>query len=51
MMCGSKRFLVKIKLMGTNQIKQVAERTPAGARKAIREEYGDDVEILSVKEQ
>ena len=51
MMCGSKRFLVEMKQNGTKQIKQVAERTPAGARKEIRKEYGEKVEILSVRGQ
>lgn len=51
MMCGSKRFLVEMKLNGTKQITQIAERTPAGARKEIRREYGENVEILSVRAQ
>ena len=51
MMCGSKRFLVEIEINRESQIKQVSERTPAGARKEIRKEYGEKVEILSVREQ
>ncbi|NYF25698.1 hypothetical protein HDC33_002554 [Sporosarcina sp. JAI121] len=51
MMCGSKCFLVEMKLNGTKQIKQVTARTPIGARKVIRGEYGADAEIMSVKEK
>ena len=51
MMCGSKRFLVKVKLNEKNLIKQVAARTPVAARKIIRGEYGYSAEILSVREE
>ncbi len=50
MMCGSKCFLVEMELNGTREIKQVTARTPVGARKVIRGEYGADVEIITVKE-
>ena len=51
MMYGSKRFLVKMKLNGKKLIKQVAAKTPVDARKTIRKEYGESVEILSVIEE
>lgn len=51
MMCGSKCFLVEMELNGTKQIKQVTARTPVGARKVIRGEYGANAEIVSVKEE
>ncbi len=50
MMCGSKCFLVEMELNGTREFKQVTARTPVGARKVIRGEYGVDAEIVSVKE-
>ncbi|MDW0116523.1 hypothetical protein QTL97_06225 [Sporosarcina thermotolerans] len=51
MMCGSKCFIVTMEQNGTKEIKQVNARTPIGARKVIRGEYGAKVEILSVKEK
>lgn len=51
MMCGSKCFVVEMKLNGTKQIKQVTARTPVGARKVVRGEFGADAEIVSVKEE
>ncbi len=51
MMCGSKCFLVEMELNGTKQIKQVTARTPVGARKVIRGEFGADAKIVSVKEE
>lgn len=51
MMCGSKCFLVEMELEETKQIKQVTAKTPIGARKVIRGEYGAGVAILSVKEK
>jgi len=50
MMCGSRCFLVEMKLDGIKVVKRVTARTPVGARKVIRGKYGDVVEILSVKE-
>lgn len=50
MMCGSKCFLVEMKLNGTRELKKVTARTPVGARKVIKGEYGAGTEILSVKE-
>lgn len=49
MMCGAKCFLVEIMLNGTKQAKQVTARTPIGARKVIRAEYGTAVDIVTVK--
>lgn len=51
MKCGSKHFLFEIEINGESKFKQIAERTPACARKEIRKEYGEYVEILSVREQ
>ncbi len=51
MKCGSKRFLVEIEINGESEIKQISERTPAGARKEIRKKCGENVEILSVREK
>ena len=50
MMCGSKCFLVEMELDGTRELKQVTARTPVGARKVIRGEYGANAKIISVKE-
>lgn len=49
MMCGAKRFLVKIEMNGEVEVKQVIARTSVNARKVIRQKYGDDVTILSVE--
>ena len=51
MLCGAKCFIVEMELNGTKQIKEVKARTPIGARKVIRGEYGAGVEILSVKKE
>lgn len=51
MKCGSKRYLVEMKINGIKKIKLVPERTSAGARKAVRREYDENVEILSVREE
>jgi hypothetical protein len=51
MMCGSKCFLVEMKLDGTRQTKQVTARNSIGARKVIRGKYGAGVDILSVREE
>ena len=50
-MCGSKCFLVEMKLKGSIQIMQVTARNAIGARKVIRGEYGTEAHILSVKEE
>ena len=51
MMCGSKCFLVEMERNGTKQVMQVTARTPIGARKVVKREYGAGVEIISVKEE
>lgn len=48
--CGAKCFLVEIEVKGDKEIKSVNARTPVEARKTIRNEYGRDVEIISVIE-
>lgn len=47
MKCGSKCFLVEIELNGEKKTKRINERTPVGARKAIRRQYGADAIIIS----
>lgn len=49
MICGAKRFLVDIEVDGTRKVKRVSARTPVAARKVIREEYGQNLEILTVR--
>ncbi|WP_449536479.1 hypothetical protein [Ferdinandcohnia sp. Marseille-Q9671] len=51
MRCGAKCFLVEIEVDGKSQIKSVNARTPAEARKNIRNECGQDTQILKVKEE
>ena len=51
MMCGSKCFLVEMERNGTKQVMQVTARTPIGARKVVKREYGVGVGIISVKEE
>lgn len=51
MMCGSKCFLVEMERSGERQLKKVTARTPVNARKVIREKYGAEAEIISVKEE
>lgn len=51
MRCGAKCFLVQLELNGEKEIKSVNARTPVEARKAVRTEYGEKVQILSVKEE
>ncbi|MEC2078343.1 hypothetical protein [Metabacillus fastidiosus] len=51
MRCGAKCFLVEMEIKGEKQIKSVTARTPVGARKTIRGEYGTEAHILSVTEE
>jgi len=51
MVCGSKRYYAKVKQEGKIYTKSVSARTPAEARKAIRQKYGKGAEIMTVREQ
>ncbi|MBO1003896.1 hypothetical protein ACFSKI_08150 [Pseudogracilibacillus auburnensis] len=51
MRCGSKCFLVEMKRNGMTETIPVTARSPIGARKVIRNEYAENVEILVVKEE
>jgi hypothetical protein len=47
--CGAECFVIEIEVNGEKQTKQVKARTPAAARKTIRNEYREDIQILTVK--
>lgn len=49
--CGAECFLVEIEVNGEKQTKQVTARTPAAARKTIRHQYNEDIQILTVKRE
>ena len=49
MQCGAECFVVEIVVNGEKQTKQVKARTPATARKTIRNEYREEIQILTVK--
>ncbi len=49
MQCGAECFLVEIEVNGEKRTKEVTARTPAAARKTIRNEYGEKIQILTVK--
>lgn len=51
MICGAQRYHVKTKENGEVQHEYVTARTPAEARKILRQKLGRDLEILSVREQ
>jgi len=50
MKCGAKCFLVEIEMNGAIEVKPVTARTSVAARKVIRRTYGDEIDILSVRE-
>ena len=49
MKCGAKCFLVEVEKDGIVETIAVDARTAVSARKVIRGEYGDAVQILTVK--
>jgi len=51
MRCGAKCFMVEIEREGKKETLPVTARTSAGARKVVRLEHGEGVEILAVKEE
>lgn len=51
MRCGAKCFFVEIETSTGVKTKRVNARTPAGARKAIRAAYEDEILIKSVLEK
>lgn len=51
MICGAQRYHVKIKKNREIYHEYVIARTPAEARKRLRQKLGRDLEILSVREQ
>lgn len=51
MRCGAKCFIVEIEKSGEKKHVFVTARTPAGARKIIRKEYGNVISIISVKDR
>ncbi len=51
MQCGAECFLVEIEVNGEKRTKQVKARTSAAARKTIRTEYGQEINILTVKRE
>lgn len=51
MRCGAKCFLVEIEKDNEQRRKYVTARTPAGARKVIRSAFGENVTILTVREE
>ena len=50
MRCGAKCFTVEIECNGDKQSIPVTGRSSMEARKAVRIEYGEKINILSVKE-
>lgn len=50
MQCGAKSFLVEMIINGKRETTSVIARTQVTARKTIRNHYGNEVEIISVKE-
>jgi len=51
MRCGAKRYIVEVKENGEKLIKDIVARTPAEARKKFRAKYGEQSEIISVREK
>ncbi|WP_453993801.1 hypothetical protein [Bacillus nitroreducens] len=51
MRCGAKCFLVEMEVDGKTVVKSINARTPAEARKNIRNEIGAETKILTVKEE
>ncbi len=47
--CGAKYFLVEMVVNGETKRTSVTARTQVAARKAIRNHYGESVQIISVK--
>ena len=50
MQCGAKSFLVEMNTNGKRETTSVIARTQITARKTIRNNYGNEAEIISVKE-
>lgn len=51
MQCGAKCFVVQFNKEHTSHTKDVIARTPAAARKTIRKNYGESIEIKTVREK
>ena len=49
MQCGAKCFLVEVELDGDKKVLPVTARSQVHARKAVRLQYDDLVNIISVK--
>lgn len=51
MKCGARCFIVRIERHGKEEYHKVKARTPAGARKIIRREYGIETIVITVKQK
>lgn len=51
MQCGAKCFIIEIAEKGKSRQERVIARTPAKARKVIRNKLGEEVDIVSVIEE
>lgn len=51
MKCGAKCFVVAFEMDGNIKEKSVITRTPVSARKTIRNAYGKDANILTVRKE
>ncbi len=49
MKCGAKQYHIEIEIDGEKKTKTIAARTPAEARKKVRVEYGEKLQIISVR--
>ncbi len=49
MQCGAKCFVAEFEIAGEKKVTSVIARTPAAVRKTIRNKYGKDTEIYSVR--
>jgi len=51
MKCGAKCFIVELEMDGKIKQEKVISRTPVSARKTIRNEYGKEINILTVRQE
>ncbi len=51
MKCGAKRFLAEVEVNGEKKTKTVIARTPAAARKWIRNNTEGCTQIISIREE
>lgn len=51
MRCGAKCFIVRFEKDNTIIQKEVTARTPAGARKVIKQHLGNNLTILSAQQK